>query len=169
MIYACRLTCTDKFPDVPTKLRTKHYWGGGGQLPPCPAPPPPLATLVQTPCVYLAVYPYYGSLTVPPEDEINQEAKTGRRDPKMRKGVLKIRQEDRMRREKGEARRQRDEIDGIQDLVFSCILIKSTWQNPGSCLLVSARLLVFLTPFLVFFSWFISSSGGTFKLPYNPH
>ena len=27
--------CTDKFPDVPTKL---HYWGGGGQLP----PPPPL-------------------------------------------------------------------------------------------------------------------------------
>ena len=34
----CRLACTDRFPNLPTKLRKKHYWGGGGrgQLPPCP-------------------------------------------------------------------------------------------------------------------------------------
>ena len=34
--HACRLTCTDKFPNVPTKVSKIHYWGGGGQLPPCP-------------------------------------------------------------------------------------------------------------------------------------
>ena len=41
--HACRLTCTDKFPNVPTKLR-KRIIGGGGAIAPCP--PPPLATLV---------------------------------------------------------------------------------------------------------------------------
>ena len=41
--YACRLTCTDKFPDVPTKLRKSII--GGAVAPPAP-PPPPLATLV---------------------------------------------------------------------------------------------------------------------------
>ena len=40
--HACRLTCTDKFPNVPTKLR-KSIIG------PCPPPPPPpLATLMHT-------------------------------------------------------------------------------------------------------------------------
>ena len=33
--HACRLTCTDKFPNVPTKL-LKSIIGGGGQLPPTP-------------------------------------------------------------------------------------------------------------------------------------
>ena len=48
MIYACRLTCTDKFPDVPTKLRKSIIGGGGGSCPPAPPPPPPpLATLVR--------------------------------------------------------------------------------------------------------------------------
>ena len=41
--HACRLTCSDKFPNVPTKL-WKSIIGGGG-LPPCPPPPPP-ATLM---------------------------------------------------------------------------------------------------------------------------
>ena len=40
--HACRLTCTDKFPNVPTKFWKSIIGGGGGQLPPCP----PLATLV---------------------------------------------------------------------------------------------------------------------------
>ena len=34
--HACRLTCTDKFPNVPTTLR-KALWGGDN----CPPPPPP--------------------------------------------------------------------------------------------------------------------------------
>ena len=38
--HACRLTCTDKFPNVPTKIRKSII---GGQLPP---PAPPLATLM---------------------------------------------------------------------------------------------------------------------------
>ena len=38
--YACRLTCTDKFPDVPTKLQKGII--GGAVAPPAP----PLATLV---------------------------------------------------------------------------------------------------------------------------
>ena len=38
--HACRLTCTDKFPNVPTKLRRAGIMGGGGGLLP-PAPPPP--------------------------------------------------------------------------------------------------------------------------------
>ena len=44
--HACRLTCTDKFPNVPTKLRKCNI--GGGQLHPPPATPPPspLATLM---------------------------------------------------------------------------------------------------------------------------
>ena len=42
--HACRLTCTDKFPNLPTKLRQSIIGaGGGGQL-----APPPLATLVGT-------------------------------------------------------------------------------------------------------------------------
>ena len=35
---ACRLTCTDKFPNVPTKLRKSIIGGGGAGAPP---PPPP--------------------------------------------------------------------------------------------------------------------------------
>ena len=35
--------CTDRFPNVPTKVQTDIIGGGGGgQLPPCPPPPPPL-------------------------------------------------------------------------------------------------------------------------------
>ena len=34
--YACRLTCTDKFPNVPTKLR-KSIIGGGAVPPPPPS------------------------------------------------------------------------------------------------------------------------------------
>ena len=33
--HACRLTCSDKFPNVPAKL-WKSIIGGGGGLPPCP-------------------------------------------------------------------------------------------------------------------------------------
>ena len=28
--YGCRLTCTDKFPNIPTKRPKKPYGGGGG-------------------------------------------------------------------------------------------------------------------------------------------
>ena len=37
--------CTDKFPNVPTKIR-KSIIGGGGAAPPPACPPPPLATLM---------------------------------------------------------------------------------------------------------------------------
>ena len=37
--HACRLTCSDKFRNVPTKL-WKSIIGGGGELPPAPPPPP---------------------------------------------------------------------------------------------------------------------------------
>ena len=39
MTYACRLTCTDRFPNVPTKLLKKKIIGGGGGFPPPPPPP----------------------------------------------------------------------------------------------------------------------------------
>ena len=38
--HACRLTCSDKFPNVPTKLWKSIMGGGGGGLPPAPPPPP---------------------------------------------------------------------------------------------------------------------------------
>ena len=38
--HACRFTCTDKFPNVPTKLRKRIMGGGGGGVAP-PTPPPP--------------------------------------------------------------------------------------------------------------------------------
>ena len=45
--YACRLTCTDKFSNVPTKPRKSIIGGGGGgSCPPWAPPPPPLAMLV---------------------------------------------------------------------------------------------------------------------------
>ena len=40
-------TCTDKFPNVPTKVRKGIIGGGGGgAIAPLPPPPPPLATLM---------------------------------------------------------------------------------------------------------------------------
>ena len=45
--HTCRLTCTDIFPNVPTKLQKSIMGGGGGNCPPAPAPP--LATLVKLP------------------------------------------------------------------------------------------------------------------------
>ena len=42
--HACRLTCSDKFRNVPTKL-WKSIIGGGGGIDPLPPPPPP-ATLM---------------------------------------------------------------------------------------------------------------------------
>ena len=44
-LHACRLTCTDKFPNVPTKLR-KSIMGGNCPPAPPPPPPPPLATIM---------------------------------------------------------------------------------------------------------------------------
>ena len=35
--HACRLTCSDKFRNVPTKLWKSIIGGGGGELPPSPA------------------------------------------------------------------------------------------------------------------------------------
>ena len=34
--HACRLTCTDRFPNVPTKPRKSIMTGGGGAIAPCP-------------------------------------------------------------------------------------------------------------------------------------
>ena len=50
----------------------------------------------------------------------------------------------------------RSRLDEIEDLVFliSCLVFLSSW-------------LIFSSSLLVFAPWFISSSGGTFKLPYK--
>ena len=48
--HTCRLTCTDRFPNVPTKLRNYIIGPGAeGQFPPCTPPPPGLcASVVDT-------------------------------------------------------------------------------------------------------------------------
>ena len=73
----------------------------------------------------LLVFPssWYGSLKVPPEDEINQEARTRRRDEKKKKKKKK-KKEDETRRRENESRRQEDEMRRQKDEILD--LVKST-------------------------------------------
>ena len=56
----CRLTCSDKFPNVPTKL-WKSIIGEGG-IAPLPPPPPPPATLMAGNAKEADIYDLAGNL-----------------------------------------------------------------------------------------------------------
>ena len=59
-LHVCRFKCTDKFPNVPTKLR-KSIIGGGA---PCPPPPPPSGYASAPRCSALVGDPWTGCLNI---------------------------------------------------------------------------------------------------------
>ena len=77
----------------------------------------------------LLVFPssWYGSLKVPPEDEINQEARTRRRDEKTRKWVKKTRRWDEKTKRRDPRSRQVDFVGTRRQKDEIVDLVKSTW------------------------------------------